>query len=120
MAFDFAKAIMQARQAVHTALSLPAYYLAPSAVEPVALRARWWQTKVVRNGDLVTGGWAEELVAVNQIVFNQPNLDEMGVSLERGGRVSICYPNGENVDLILDSMDPNSGPIERVWSVVQA
>ena len=120
MAFDFSRAITQARQAVHTALSLPATYLAPDAVSPKQVRVRWWQTKVVRNGDLVTGGWAEELVAVNQIVFNQPNLDEMGVFLQRGGRVMISYPNGENVDLILDTMDPNSGPIERVWSVVQA
>jgi len=117
MTYDRAAALTLARRTVHDTMGLNVNYVHTGMVLPVALRVRW-HNKQMLNGDLVEGGWSEQIDGINKIIFDSTELDEKGVSLKRGGTVTFTDPLWAGTVLTLDSQEPDTGPIKRVWRTV--
>lgn len=114
MAFDFAALKAAARQTVHDTLSVPAAYVSRDGMTKLELRVRW-QNKIAINGDLTEAGYAEMIEGVNRCVFAQSELHEKSVTLQRGDTLTLW----DGAVLMLDSLEPTTGPVEVIWRVVQ-
>jgi hypothetical protein len=116
MPFDFAALKAQARRAVHDTLAVDAVYEDAHLPEPVGLRVRW-HNKISRFGDIENIGYSEIIEGINRVIFDREELNEKGIMLRRGGRVTLTAPQYEGAVLVLDSQEPHSGPINLTWLV---
>ncbi len=124
MTFDFADAKRLGRQVVHDYLAVSAVYTSPSGeifgvVEAdlsvtggVTVR---WHNKLVRNGAMEGSFTGEIFEGVNRLVFNKPELEGLGLVLERLG--TIVIPKYDNQLFTLDFQEPEDGPISLYWGV---
>lgn len=117
MAFNFSACKALARRTVHTYLSVGALYTHSPLDEPVGLRVRW-HNKIARFGDLEDGGYAEIVEGINRLIFDADELDEKGIVLMKGAKVTLTDPGFNNAALVLDTAEPRIGPIEVIWGVV--
>jgi hypothetical protein len=115
-----------ARAALHEAMSEPASYAAPQsaggAVTPtpeqieagLSLKVRWHnKMKIIGENTQADAGIIE---GVNRLIFQQPNLDELGLTLAKHGVVTIP---GFSKQLRLDYHEESDGPLNVYWSVVE-
>lgn len=72
-------------------------------------------TKSVRGGDL-GGGYAEIIEGVTRALFDRTEIEMLGVTLTRKGR--LVFPGGVTVDL--DTRDADDGGITEAWTVTRA
>ena len=115
----------QARAALHDAMSEPASYTAPGvggAVTPspeqieagLSLKVRWHnKQRIVGENTQADAGVIE---GINRLVFQQPNLDELGLTLAKHGIITIP---GYSKQLRLDYPEEPDGPLNRYWSVIE-
>lgn len=115
----------QARAALHAAMAEPASYTAPGvggAVTPspeqieagLSLTVRWHhKLRIVGENVQSDAGVIE---GINRIVFNQPELDALGLAPVKHGVVSIP---GLNKTLRLDYREEDDGPLNVYWSVIE-
>jgi hypothetical protein len=115
----------QARAALHDAMSEPASYTAPGvggAVTPspeqieagLSLKVRWHnKQRIVGENTQADAGIIE---GINRLVFQQPNLDELGLTLAKHGVITIP---GYSKQLRLDYPEEPDGPLNRYWSVIE-
>ena len=113
---------MQARQALHGAMAEPASYSfggvtypTPEQIEAgLSLTVRWHtKMKIVGERDASDVGFLE---GVNRLIFTQPELDALGLTLTRLGEVTI--PGYDKV-LRLDHTEESDGPLNVYWSVIE-
>lgn len=117
--FDRAATVAAARRAVHQHMGVNAIYQAPGdSLGGVALSVRW-HNRMVLAGNLVESGFSDVVEGVNRALFNREELNEKGVTLERGGVLTLTDPVNKGISLMLDYEEPDNGPINRVWGVVK-
>jgi hypothetical protein len=92
--------------ALHVAFEIPG--------TPVAIRARW-HDRLVLEGDITGGGYAQTLEGADMIVVSQS--DSTALGLQRGGR--ITFADYDNMAFILNVRKPVDGPFEEVWEVTR-
>jgi hypothetical protein len=115
-----------ARAALHDAMSEPASYTAPQslggAVTPtpeqieagLSLKVRWHnKMKIIGENSQADAGIIE---GINRLVFQQPNLDELTLTLAKNGIVDIP---GLGKQLRLDYHEESDGPLNVYWSVIE-
>lgn len=104
----------------------PASYTAPQsaggAVTPspeqieagLSLTVRWHhKLKIIGENTQADAGILE---GVNRLVFNQPQLDSLGLVLAKHGIVDIA---GLGKRLRLDYLEESDGPLNVYWSVIE-
>lgn len=107
-----------ARQTVQATFGREATYAAPGSVaDPVAVRVRW-HAAGARVGDLSSGGYADIVTTNDRVIFDQAELDALGVTPERGGLVTITDEVPALV-LRLDTQAEKDGPIVNSWIVTR-
>jgi hypothetical protein len=104
----------QARRDIHAAFSVRAEYTDPTVVEPVPLAVNWHSRFGLPVGDLAGGDYAGVLETIDRLVFDRQQIIDNGVTLRRGGRVSLI---DYGYIFTLDVREPNSGPIREIWTV---
>lgn len=82
--------------------------------EPVPISVNWHSRFGLPVGDLAGGDYAGVLETIDRLVFDRVELDQWGLTLQRGGRVALT--DYEYV-FILDVREPNSGPVREIWTV---
>jgi hypothetical protein len=115
-----------ARAALHPVMSDPASYTAPQgqggAVTPteeqieagLSLLVRWHnKMKIIGENTQADAGILE---GVNRLVFQQPNLDELGLTLAKNGIVEMP---GLSKVFRLDHHEEGDGPLNVYWSVIE-
>lgn len=111
--------ILRARRVVHKTMSHAATYEHPKNPGVVtSLSVRWHNRKLVQ-GNLVETGYADVLEGVNDVIFDIEELAEKSIVLKAGGIVRLTSPAFNGAFLSLDSQQPDTGPINRVWSVTK-
>jgi len=111
----------QARARLHRAMSVPVLWSRGEATLPEGgpdkkkLSARW-HNKLVRQGDL-GGDYADILEGLDRLVFQQDQLDALGITLTRGDIITF---SDYDVSFELDQPEPNDGPLNRYWHVSRA
>lgn len=116
MSFDFAELKAQTRQALHDAMAVSALYLDDDLVMPAELTVRW-HNKIDRFGDIENVGYSELVEGINRVIFNIPQLTELGIALQAGGELTITAPGFDDAVLVLTAKEPKVGPIEEIWLV---
>lgn len=113
----------RARQRIHKGFGEPCTYTAPGgAVFPSAEQSAAGDVLTVRFATKLRTFQPETdamtlLEGVERVVFNQDQLDALGLAPEHGGRI-VCP--GYELTLDLDQeMDPD-GPLNRYWTVTRA
>ena len=104
---SFADLKAQARQAVHDTLAVPAFY------EGVPITVRH-HTRSLVHGD-IGGEYASIQEGINRLVFDRNALADAGVTLVRGGVVTIPV---YGLALELDQPEAEDGPVTAHWQVV--
>lgn len=112
----------QARQALHSAMAEPASYSFGGVTYPtpeqslagLSLTVRW-HTKMKIVGER-TSDDVGLFEGVNRLVFSQPELDALELSLTRLGVISIP---GYEKQLRLDHREESDGPHNAYWSVIE-
>lgn len=100
-----------ARRTVHATFGEPFAYVPPGGGTAVMLSVRH-RTRNAIHGS-ADDEFATLLEGVNQLVFNAEELALAGITLQRGGRVTL-----PPFVLELDQPVPLNGPIDVPWSVV--
>lgn len=118
MAFDFAALKASTRRIVHDTLATAALYDHASLAVSVGLRVRW-HNKIARFGDIENVGYSEIIEGINRVIFDKAELDEKGVVLERGGQITLTAPEYNGAVLVLDTMEPEIGPVQQIWLVAK-
>lgn len=121
MAHNFAAVKAKMRRDVHASLSISAtYQFGASTPEAVSVR---WHNKISRFGDMMEAGYAEVVEGIERICFMKDEVSklllEKGVSVERGGVVTITAEGFDNARLILHDQEPIVGPVEIWWQVAR-
>ena len=112
----------QARQALHSAMAEPATYsdgiteypTAEQTAAGLSLTVRW-HTKQKIVGERINNDVAI-LEGINRLVFSSEELVALGLTLQRGGIVTIP---GYFKSFQLDMEEDSDGPINVYWSVVE-
>ena len=107
----------RARKAVHAAFSVSAEHRAYGSVTPTVVQVRW-HNKLVLQGNGTSEGYASTIEGIDRLVFNLDELAEKGIALERGDTVTMG-PLYQNVVLVLEEMEPATGPVEQKWWVAR-
>jgi hypothetical protein len=113
--FDFAGTKALVRQAVHDYLSVDATYKDSEFPDGIGITVRW-HDKINRFGNLENMGWAERVEGIDRLIFNNPELAGLGVTLDRNATVFIP---SVGLTFALDVAEAEDGPIETVWIVVK-
>lgn len=116
MSFSLAELKRDARRALHDTLAVDATYSDPALAEPVAIKVRY-HSKIVRTGDMESGGYAEIIAGIDRLVFDRAALADLGVILVRRGRVIIA--DYDDATFILADRDPSDGPHTVIWTVTR-
>lgn len=112
----------QAREALHSALANSATYTRGGATFPSAeqteaglsLTARWHnKLKIIGERGADDVGVIE---GINRLVFSDAELAALGLTLERGGIVTVA---GLNKSWRLDYREEPDGPQNVYWSVIE-
>ena len=77
-----------------------------------------WHNKLVPQGNGTSDGYASTIEGIDRLVFNLDELAEKGIALERGDTVTMG-PLYQNVVLVLEEMEPATGPVEQKWWVAR-
>lgn len=119
---------MQARQALHSAMAEPASYSPPKPLpgDPteyptagqieagLSLTVRWHnKMRIVGERSSLDTGIIE---GVNRLIFSVDELGALGLTLKRGGVVTIP---GYGKQLRLDSKEDDDGPHNVYWGVIE-
>ena len=107
----------RARKAVHTAFSVSAEHRAYGSTAPTVIQVRW-HNKLVLQGNGTSDGYASTIEGIDRLVFNLDELAEKGIALELGDTVTMG-PLYQNVVLVLEEMEPATGPVEQKWWVAR-
>lgn len=107
----------RARKAVHAAFSVPATYRAYGSNDPITLQVRW-HNKLVLQGNGTSDGYADVIEGIDRMVFDIGELEEKGITLERGDTITMG-PEYQGVVLSLEEMEPMTGPVEQKWWVAR-
>lgn len=105
-------------------MSEPASYLGPApgaqevpspeqAAAGLGLSVRW-HNKLARAGNEQGGYDAEIIEGIERLVFNQDQLDALGLTLESRGVISIP---GYGLQVRLEALEPADGPLNVYWVV---
>lgn len=86
----------------------------PLAPDKDVLSARW-HNKLVRQGQISDG--VDILEGLDRLVFQQPQLDALGIVLRRGD--IITFPGYANQQFELDQSEPGDGPLNVYWHVTR-
>lgn len=107
------------RRVVHSTFGETAYYEDPFKTGRRDVSVRW-HNRVALRGNIEDEGYSDIIEGINRAIFNQEELKQEGITLNKGGRVTLTHPLNGSVMLLLDSMEPHVGPINEVWNVVVA
>jgi hypothetical protein len=113
----FAQIKHDARRAVHDALSVEVVYTGPDGLTTETLSVRW-HNRINRHGDLDVQGYAEIVENIDRVIFDLEELAAKGVTLAREGSITLPEIMG-GATFSLDTQEPDSGPIERIWLVTR-
>ena len=113
--FDFAKAKASLHQTVHTVLGVGAHFKYNSSSVGIPIKARP-HSRLVQQGQIENVG-AEVIEGIEQVVFNSPELREIGIVPARGNIVSFDHVPG--YELMLDFRLPTQSAIEEIWAVIR-
>lgn len=117
--FDRASALAQARSTIHEVMGVSWDYTDMDVLTPVSLAVRW-SRKPVMIGDLSFQGWPQQLDNENVVIFDSVELNEKGITLQRGGLLTGQIGSlFEGVSLVLDSQMPVDGNQRVAWKVAQ-
>lgn len=112
--FDVLRA--RARRVVHDMFATAALYRSHTGGPHVPMNVRF-HTKIAQPyGDLSGEGYAEVITNIERVVFDRDALAAASVEPERGDEVLIT---STGVTLLLDTKDPDSGPVVEAWSVTR-
>lgn len=120
MPFDRAAAVAKHRRVVHDGMKVEATYehaSNPGVVTPLTVR---WHNKLLVQGNLVEAGYVDAIEGVNSVVFDREELSQKNIVLQVGGRVRPTHPGYNGAVLTLETQQPDTGPINRVWGVTRA
>lgn len=116
MSFNFAQYKRQARRALHGIMAVPAFYQdSLTASTPVTVR---WHNKLVTNGASQDGFDAQIIEGVNRLVFLESEIALAGITLRRGGLVTVI--DYDDILFKLDTQAPQDGPENIYWNVTIA
>lgn len=101
----------QTRRDVHAAFALAATYT--DAFVSVPLHVRWHQQFGLPIGSISRDD-ASVFESVDRLVFDREELDSLGVTLRRGGKVELVE---RDQVLTLDNKQFNAGPLTEIWTV---
>lgn len=107
----------RARKAVHTAFSVSADHRAYGSDTPTAIMVRWHSRPTCRC-PAAPACYASTIEGIDRLVFDLDELAEKGIDLERGDTVTMG-PLYQNVVLVLEEMEPATGPVEQKWWVAR-
>jgi hypothetical protein len=110
---SFADLKAAARQAVHDQFRVPATYTDSSLPAPVQVNVRW-HNRLLVQGDLSSGGYAQVIDGVDRIVFSADEIASLGLILRPRGLVQI--PDYA-VTVALATREPSDGPVNVTWNV---
>jgi hypothetical protein len=110
---DFADLKAAARKAVHDQFSVSATYNDSTLPSPVQVRVRW-HNRLLQQGDLSPGGYANIIEGVNRIVFSAEQIADLGLILRSRGTVQI--PDYA-ATFALATREPTDGPVNVTWNV---
>ena len=107
----------RARKAVHAAFSVSASHRAYGSDVATAIQVRW-HNKLVLQGNGTSEGYADVIEGIDRMVFDIDELATKGIALERGDTVTMG-PEYHGVVLVLEEMEPITGPVEQKWWVAR-
>lgn len=109
MPFDFASLKANTRRVVHNTLGVSASYVDNSMSTPAPIIARL-HNKVALYGDPENEGYAEMVEGVYRIVLIPSDTPDL--NFKRGGKVKFA---NDDRTYVLDVLEPQAGPLERIW-----
>lgn len=112
--FNFAALKAETRRVVHDILGVDATYQDNTMNAPVSIKARL-KAKNDLIGDLGDQGYAQVLEAVDRIVLIPS--DYPTVTFRQGGEVVFT---DYGITVILEAMEPKTGPLTDTWRVSRA
>jgi len=104
----------QARRDIFRAFTVKATYGDSVADPPVELAVNWHSRFGLPVGDLAGSDYAGVLESIDRLVFDRAELTEKGLTLRRGGKVSLT---DYGYSFTLDVREPTSGPVREIWTV---
>jgi hypothetical protein len=104
----------QAQRDIHAAFAVRGLYTDATVAEPVELAVRWHSRFGLPVGDISGGDYAGVLESIDRLVFSRAELAEKSLTMRRGGKVML--PD-YNYTFGLDVREPNTGPVNEVWTV---
>ena len=107
----------RARKAVHAAFSVSAEHRSYGSATPTVVQVRW-HNKLVLQGNGTSEGYADVIEGIDRMVFDIDELATKGIALERGDTVTMG-PEYHGAVLVLEEMEPMTGPVEQKWWVAR-
>jgi len=104
----------QARRDIFRTFTVKAIYSDTTTGEPVDLAVNWHSRFGLPVGDLAGSDYSGVLETIDRLVFDRAELIEKGLTLRRGGRVTLT---DYGYSFTLDVREPNSGPVREIWTV---
>lgn len=109
----FAELKAAARQAVHDQFSVCATYNDSTLPSPVQVNVRW-HNRLLQQGDLGSGGYAQVIEGIDRIVFGADEITALGLTLRSRGTVQIPE---YGATFALATREPSDGPVNVTWNV---
>jgi hypothetical protein len=106
----------QARRVVHSTFGENAVYSHRSASGETKISVRW-HNRIALRGNISDDGYSDIIEGVNRVFFNKEELALKSIVLQRGGRVTLTDALNNGVVLVLDSQEPDVGPINEIWNI---
>jgi hypothetical protein len=107
----------RARKAVHAAFSVSASHRAYGSDVVTAVQVRW-HNKLVLQGNGTSDGYASVIEGIDRMVFDLDELAGKGIALDRGDTITMGQEY-HNAVLVLEEMEPMTGPVEQKWWVAR-
>lgn len=115
------------RRAVHDTFKVQATYQDQFLESPVPVYVRW-HNRIGVIGQETSQGYAEVIEGIDRIIFSREELEETHlisgtgkpVKPMKNGVVTLVDPLFNNAKLVLDTKQPDVGPIDEVWNVNRA
>lgn len=104
------------RRTVHNTFGENATYSHRAAPREEAISVRW-HNRLALRGNLSDDGYSDILEGINRASFNKEELALKNIVLQRGGRITLTDPLNHGTVLILDTQEPDIGPVTQVWNV---
>lgn len=112
---SFAQAKARMRRIVHDTMAVDATYQDATMIAAVGLRVRFHTRRVSAIGGM-GDGYAEVVENAERIVFDADELAALGVTLVKGGLVTLT---DDGYVLRLVTLDEATGPVEQIWTAVR-